>query len=238
MKRAPAASDRALVLRVSPYGDADAVVQLLTEKGGALAALAKRARASTAKRTLILEPFHTLAVELSSTSGELSLLRTATIATARTALLEDGTRLELAGVATRWARALLPPKVPEPEVFAGLERLLDELAVGRPQAVLAFGLLLLDALGYGLELSGCARCARARPAGRAAFVSGVGGGVLCESCRRGVTIDAPLISGSALDALTEDRWAELAVDERPLVDRVVREAIDHRARAVGARLVP
>lgn len=238
MKRAPAASDRALVLRVSPYGDADAVVQLFTARNGALAALAKRARASTAKRTLILEPFHTLAVELSKTSGELEILRTAVIATPRTPLLEDGARLELAGVATRWARALLPPRAPEPEVFEALERLLDALSLGRLHALSAFGLILLDALGYGLELSGCARCARARPAGRAAYVSGVGGGVLCESCRRGVTIDAPLVSGASLDALTADRSAEIGSDDRTLIDRVLREAIEHRARAVGARLAP
>lgn len=238
MRRAPGVPDRALVLRVSPYGDTDAVVQLLTERAGAVAALAKRARASTGKRTLILEPFHTLAVELTPTAGELSMLRSSTITVARTLLLEDATRLDLAGEATRWARALLPQRVPEPDVFAALERLLDALSLGRTDALFAFGLTLLDALGYALEVAGCARCARARPAGRAAYVSGVGGGVLCEACRRGVTIDAPLISGAALDALTLDRWAELPLEDRPLIARVVREAIEQRAAAVGTRLPP
>jgi DNA repair protein RecO len=236
VRRAPGVPDHALVLRVSPYGDADAVVQMLTARTGAVAALARRARAATGKRTLILEPFHTLAVELTDTAGDLSILRSSTIAIARTPLLEDATRLDAAGVATRWARALLPQRVAEPEVFAALERLLDELSVGKLEALSAFGLILLDTLGYGLELAGCARCARARPAGRAAYVSGVGGGVLCESCRRGVTIDAPLLSGAALDALTADQWAELPLDDRPLIARVVREAMEQRASAVGTRL--
>lgn len=236
MRRPPGVPDRALVLRVSPYGDADAVVQLFTERDGAVAALAKRARASSGKRTLIVEPFHTLAVELTKTAGELSMLRSSTIVIARTALLEDETRLEHAGIGTRWARALLPQRVPERDVFDALERLLDELSNGRTDALTAFGLLLLDALGYGLELAGCARCARARPAGRAAYVSGVGGGVLCESCRRGVTIDAPLIVGATLDALTADRWAAVTDADRPFIARVVREAIEQRAGAVGTKL--
>lgn len=238
MRRPPAVADRAFVLRVSPYGDADAVVQLLTERSGALPALARRARAPSAKRVLIIEPFHTLTVELSESSGELAHLRTSTLATARTGLLDDAQRMETAGVATRWTRALLPPRVAEPEVFAALEHLFDALVAGADadRALSTFGLILLDALGYGLDLAGCARCAKGRPAGRGAYVSGTGGGVLCESCRRGITINAPLISGATLDALTSDRAAEIAEEDRPLLARVVREAIESRMRAVGARL--
>ena len=238
LRRPPAASDRAFVLRVSPYGDADAVVQLLTSANGALAALARRARASSNKHSIIIEPFHTLTVELAQTSGELAILRTSTIATARVSLLEHADRLETAGIATRWVRTLCPPRVPEPEVFAALETLLDRLAesANAEGALAAFGLILLDALGYGLDLAGCARCARARPEGRPGYVSGAGGGVLCESCRRGVTIDAPLISGITLDALGSDRWVELPEDDRSALGRVVRDAIESRARAVGVRL--
>lgn len=240
MRRAPAASDRAFVLRISPYGDADAVVQLMTETNGALAALARRARAPSSKRTIIIEPFHTLTVELAQTSGELAILRTATIATARASLLDHASRLDTAGTATRWVRALCPPRVPEPEVFRALEALLDRLSENADgEGTLAsFGLILLDALGYGLDLAGCARCARARPHGRPGFVSGAGGGVLCESCRRGVTIDAPLVSGATLDALGADPWIEMPPEDRTAVARVVRDAIESRARAVGVKLSP
>ncbi len=240
MKRAPGTSDRAFVLRVSPYGDADAVVQLLTEKSGAVAALARRARASSSKKSWVLEPFHTLAIELSSTSGELAILRSATIDTARTALLDDAARLDAAGLATRWTRALSPARLPEPEVFAALEALFDVLARGvdPTAAITAYGLQLLDALGYGLDLSACARCAKGRPAGRAGYVSGAGGGVLCEACRRGATIDAPVISGELLDRVARDPWALLdaTIEDRDTFARIVRFAIELRARAVGAKL--
>jgi DNA repair protein RecO (recombination protein O) len=240
VKRAPATSDRAFVLRVSPYADADAVVHLLTEKSGAVAALARRARASSSKKSWVLEPFHTLTIELSPTSGELSMLRSATIETARTPLLEDSARLDAAGLATRWTRALAPARLPEPEVFAALEALFDALAAGTDPdaATTAYGLQLLDALGYGLDLSGCARCAKSRPVGRAGYVSGTGGGVLCEACRRGATIDAPIVGGELLDRLANDPWAlvDATPEERALLTRVVRSAIEMRARGVGARL--
>ena len=191
MKRAPALSDRAMVLRISPYGESDSVVLLFTAREGVTPALARRARSASTKRlAMVLEPFHTLTVELQRSSGELSSLKSATLATARTPLLERPERLDAAGLATRWTRALAPAHVPEPEVFAALETALDAFADGHHiEGVLAtFGLLLLEALGYGLELSACARCARERPAGRAAYVSGAQGGVLCESCRRGARL--------------------------------------------------
>lgn len=238
MKQRPATSDRAFVLRVSPYGDADAVVQLLTEKSGAVGALARRARGSSPKRGVMIEPFHTLTVELAHNSGELSILRSAVIETARAALLDHPARLETAGLATRWVRALSPPRAPEPEVFAAMERLLDTLAgAGDDQAALAsFGLVVLDTLGYGLDLASCARCGRARPSGRAGYVSGAGGGVLCESCRRGVTLDASLLSGATLDGLAMDPWFTIPPEETALVARVVRAAIESRAHAVGVKL--
>jgi DNA repair protein RecO (recombination protein O) len=240
LKQAPAHSDRAFVLRVSPYGDADAVVQLLTEKSGVVPALARRARASSPKRAMMIEPFHTLLVEIADKSGELAILRSAAIDTARASLLDHPTRLETAGVATRWARALSPPRAPEPEVFAAMERLLDVLAEGGDDrsALTSFGLVMLDTLGYGLDLSSCARCGRARPTGRAGYVSGASGGVICESCRRGVTIDAPLISGATLDGLSNDPWFSIHPDEGALVLGVVRDAITARAQAVGVRLQP
>jgi DNA repair protein RecO (recombination protein O) len=228
--------DRALVLRVSSYGEADAIVSLLTQRNGVVSAIAKRARAG-GRRRVVLEPFHTLAVELAAGNGELWSLRSSTIERARIALLDDGARLEVAGEAMRWIRVLSPARTPEPEVFAAAIVLLDRLAElgsngGSPEGSLAaFGLELLDALGYALELSACARCARPRPTGRAAYLLGRAGGVLCETCRRGVTGSAPLLDGVLLDRLAADPQLE----EAALLP-VVREAIEARAQAVGRGL--
>lgn len=237
MKR-PASADRAFVLRLSPYGEADVVVQLLTESAGALSAIAKRARAG-GKRTIVLEPFHTLRVELARGSGDLDNLRSSAIDVARAQLLEDPTRLDAAGLATRWVRTLSPRRVAEPEVFAALERALDALVEGAaPRSVTtAFGLELLETLGYGLELRGCAKCARARPPGKPAYVSGAAGGVLCETCRRGVAFASSLVPGALLDRVAEDPWLLLVLppDESAALTRAVEDAIAAHARSFGAR---
>lgn len=233
-------ADRALVLRVSPYGEADLVVTLLTARDGVVPAIAKRARAATAKRKIVVEPFHTLTVEIAPGGGELAHLRASTLDVARTSLLENAAAMEIAGTATRWTRSLSPQRTPEPEVFDALESLLDALAEGAPHdgALATFGLRLLDALGYGLELAACARCARPRPAGKSAFLNARGGGVVCESCRFGLADDAAPFPGEFLGAVAIDPSAATRADPQLAADllRVVRGAIDLHTRTVGAKV--
>ena len=230
------------MLRVAPYGESDAVVTLLTLRDGVVPAIARHARAASPKRRTIVEPFHTLLVEIAPGGGELSHLRSSSIAVARAALLEDARALEIAGTATRWARLLSPPRAPEPEVFESLESLLDALVEKAPSstndgALATFGLRLLDALGYGLELSACARCARPRPAGRAAYVSAQSGGVTCDACRFGVAGEEPPLPGELLDAVARDPSAATNAPPEQASEmlRIVRAAIDLRARAVGSK---
>lgn len=227
------------MLRTAPYGESDLVVTLLCERDGVVPAIAKRARTATTKRRMIVEPFHTLLVEIAPGGGELSHLRASSIAVARPTLLDDASALETAGTATRWARLLCPPRGPEPEVFRALESALDALVEGgASDAVLAaFGLHLLEALGYGLELAACARCAKPRPEGRAAFVTAKGGGVVCEACRFGVASDEPPLAGPLLDAVARDPSAALQASSEEAAEllRIVRAAVDLRARAVGSK---
>jgi DNA repair protein RecO (recombination protein O) len=238
MTRGATQVDRALVLRVSPYGESDAVVAMLTERSGVVSAMARRARASSPRRTLVIEPFHTLSVELSQGSGELLGLRASSLATARTRLLDDATALERAGQATRWVRTLAPAREPEPALFAALERLLDVLPEGGEAALAEFGLSLLDTLGYGLELSQCARCGRPRPQGKAAIVRATSGGVLCEACRGGATPGDALLPGVLLDRLAAGDVASVLAEDAAsasVVLRVATSAIEARARAVGSK---
>jgi DNA repair protein RecO (recombination protein O) len=232
-----AGADRAFVLRVSPYGEADAIVLLLTEQAGVVSAIARRAR-SGAKSRQVLEPFHTLKVEIASSSGELFHLRSSAIDRARIALLDSPARLDAAGRASRWVRTLSPRRVPEPEVFAALENVLDRLQepIDPDAALAAFGIELLETLGYGLELRGCARCAKARPEGKSAYVSGATGGVLCEACRRG-TMTHALLPGPLLDRVSQDPWSLLTAEsaEVAVIAAAVDDAIAVRARSVGAR---
>ncbi len=236
MKRPPPRRDRAFLLRVSPYGEDDAIVSLFGERSGLLSALARHARARRGRSPMVLDPFHTLGVELVAGAGELSSLRAAVIDVARARLLESADAMERAGTGSRWARELSPPHAPEPAVFAALERLYDGLERGQDGvvALARFGLALLGALGWGLELGRCVRCGQARPPGRAAFVSAAASGVVCRACGGGQR-GADAIDGALLDRLAaEDAHPLDAAGAGPLL-RLVEDAVRLHAHAVGAR---
>lgn len=176
----------ALLLRRVPYGEADLIVTLLVEPLGVVAASARSARRST-KRFASLEPLHGLVVTLDRREGaELASLVEADIARPRLGVARSLERLDAAGHALRWVREGSPPQVPEPEVWAELNALLDRLDDGallRPPAVelAAAGLRLLRSFGWGLDLRHCVRCGR--DAGTAAAaVDPALGGLVCRAC--------------------------------------------------------
>lgn len=174
----------ALLLRASPYGESDAVTTFLTEATGKIAAVARGARKSSKRFGGALEPVHTLQIEYDDRGKELVTLKEASIARARIGLSQSLEALEAAGSALRWCRALCPVRTPEPEAFAALAHMLDALdASSPPRAELAaFGLRLLSAVGFGLELDQCVRCGRPCPPERAACVDGARGGIVCQQC--------------------------------------------------------
>jgi DNA repair protein RecO (recombination protein O) len=200
-----------------PYRDADLVVTLFTEEAGAVAAMARGARRS-AKRLGALEPFHGLSVSLEDRGGDLMALRESRVLRVRGGLVASLDAVDAAGIAMRWTRHLLPPRTPEPEAYALATTFLDALDEGAPARaeLAAFGLRLLFAVGYGLDLGACVRCGRPCPPGRAALVDAARGGLVCQSC------------GGAARALSgEERASALALmaGERPTVARAVAEAL-------------
>jgi DNA repair protein RecO (recombination protein O) len=179
---------RALLLKRVEYGDADLVLTLFTEKLGRVSALARSARRSQRRFGGALEPLHTLELRLEDRPrNELSLLREARIVTARPALTESLERMKAAGRALGWIRSAAPAHTPEPELWAVIEGLLDELArrkdpVSPGLALAASGLAMLGALGWGLDLERCVRCGKPCPKEGAALVDAVRGGLVCRSC--------------------------------------------------------
>jgi DNA repair protein RecO (recombination protein O) len=131
---------------------------------------------------------HTLDVTLRERSGvSLLSLPSATIAVPRIRLLSSFDRLESAGIALRWVRQATPVRTAEPEVWSILERFLDDLDEPTPPAaptalLVVAGLLLLQALGYAIELDRCVSCGRPCPAERSAHVDAARGGLVCRRC--------------------------------------------------------
>lgn len=192
----------ALVLRRTPYRDADLVVTLFTESMGQISAIARAARKSQRRFGGSLEPFHTLSAELEETPGaELMLLASAQIETVRTNLYGYLAGMEAAGKLLTWIRHASPAHTPEPELWQLALRGLDELdacsapaassltaqpASPRPRRspalVLATrGLQLLSICGWRLELEHCVQSGARCPDGKSAMIDPERGGLVSRS---------------------------------------------------------
>lgn len=187
----------ALVLRRTPYRDADLVVTLFTESLGQVSALARAARKSQRRFGGSLEPFHTLRVELEELAGaELMTLATAQIEVARTHLYDHLAGMEAAGKFLTWVRHATPAHTPESLVWALARQCLDELdeasrasapdgpAKPRPnptRILAAHGLQLLAATGWRLELERCVQSGARCPDGKSARIDPERGGLVSRS---------------------------------------------------------
>jgi DNA repair protein RecO (recombination protein O) len=175
------------LLKRVEYGDSDLVLTLFTEKLGRVSALARSARRSQRRFGGALEPLHTLEVRLEDRPrSELSVLREASIATARPGLVQSLERMRAAGRALGWIRSAAPAHTPEPKLWTAVEALLDELgakdAIDTNRALAATGLSMLIALGWGLDLERCVRCGKPCPREATALVDPTRGGLVCRSC--------------------------------------------------------
>ncbi len=131
---------------------------------------------------------HTLGVRLDERAGaELMTLRESTLATPRRHLVADLDRMQAAGRALGWVRRAAPPRTPEPAAWRVVTGLLDRLddrddARSARLHLAEAGLLLLGALGWGIELERCVSCGRACEEGRRAMVDASRGGLICRAC--------------------------------------------------------
>jgi len=184
----PARVAHALLLRRVEYGESDLVVTLLTDAIGRVSALARGARKSVKRFGGVLEPMHTLQVAYDDRTGaELVVLREAKLARARPSLVTSLERMQAAGQALNWVRKAAPPRTPEPEVWAAMERLLDQLddaedSVSPRARLAATGLQLLSAFGWGIDFERCVSCGKAPAAGQAAAIDAARGGLVCRDC--------------------------------------------------------
>jgi DNA repair protein RecO (recombination protein O) len=182
----------ALLVRLVPYRDADAIVHLFTEDAGAVTAMARGARKSK-RRFASLEPMHTLRATVDLREGrEMGTLIETDMARLRLGLTASLGALEAAGQALRWVRRAAPARTPEPLLWSELVGLLDDLDASAEHAACRLagsGLRMLAAAGWALELDHCVRCGRACPDNARAIIDVNAGGVVCRTCgARGVVV--------------------------------------------------
>lgn len=174
----------ALVLRSIAYGDADAVVQLLTRGRGRIAAFVRGARTSRKRFGGALEPFQRIEALLSEREGqELWTLREARVIEGHARLRDDLPRIAHAGYAAELVHDLSRAGEPADALFTLLDDFLARLAGGAATSarLRALELLALEAAGLAPELAACARCGSEVAPGRATFDPDAGG-LTCTNC--------------------------------------------------------
>jgi len=152
----------AIILSLRPHGENGAVVRMLTPDLGLVAAYVRGARGRRMRPVLMagnmVEARLAARTEAQLPQAEVELTRS------RGPLLTEP--LPAAGIA--WATALaaqtLPERQPYPALYQGLDGLLEAIAAapsasGWGPALLAYELLLLAELGFGLEPEQVARAA-------------------------------------------------------------------------------
>ena len=178
---------RALILGRVPVGDADLLLQLLTEERGLLSVSARSARRARSAFG-VLEPIHTLFVRLALSEGrDVANLRESRVDRSRLPILDDEQRLNSALELLRLVRTAVQPGARDPGLFSVVEAALELLAEAEDvrRALLFSSFRVIGELGYSLELSACVRCGKVCGSDSASLLDPSRGGLVCRACGGG-----------------------------------------------------
>jgi DNA repair protein RecO (recombination protein O) len=194
-----------LVLRATPYRDADLVLTLYTAGHGRITALARGARGSRrrfagALGLLVLARY----TVRRPSRGEMWSLDAADVVREWNVLAGDLGAFAHAGYALELLRELAPAEAPDSRLLGLVVALFDCLATAGPSpaALRAFELALLAEIGSAPVLDACVACAGALAERGAVFDPGRGG-MVCGRC-------APSSRGAGVRHLAEPARRYLA----------------------------
>lgn len=149
-------SEDGIVIGTRRYGEADAILETMTRQHGRHLGLVRGGRSR--RQRPVLQPGNTLALTWRARLDEhLGNFRVEPVKERAATLMQTGFAsfgLQLLGAHLR----LLPERDPHPRLYEALELVVDNL--DRPglaaELMARFELLLLDELGFGLDLTSCA----------------------------------------------------------------------------------
>jgi DNA repair protein RecO (recombination protein O) len=149
--------DDAVILSARPHGETSLILQLLTREHGRHGGLARGARRARGRGAY--ETGNRVTVHWQARLAEhLGAVRCELLRGHAADLIDDPARLACLASAAAMAEAALPEREAVPGAFTGLVALLESLAAGHGWAAgyVAWELVLLAELGFGLDLSRCA----------------------------------------------------------------------------------
>lgn len=175
---------RGLVLRTTPYREADLVVTVYSRERGKLTAMARSARRSRKRFGAALGLLTVSTMTLVRGRGEMWTLQAADVADSFLPLAGDLAAFTHASYALELVRELTAAEQPDPELFDLVVELMHALGQRGASAGMlrAFELRLLDLCGLAPVLDRCVGCDRTELAGPDPLFDPVRGGVVCADC--------------------------------------------------------
>ena len=146
-----------IILSLRPYGEADAIANVLTPEHGAHRGLARGALSRRGAATW--QPGNAIQVRwVGRLADQLGTYGAELVHPAAALAMENRLALAQLAAACAVADGALPEREAHPAVFEGLLRLVAGIPAGAlgPAALIRWEALLLAELGYGLDLSRCA----------------------------------------------------------------------------------
>lgn len=186
----PTLSSEALLIHRVAYSESDWIVTLFTEKLGRISGLTRGARKSRKRFAGGFEPFHNVTVQLWNPTGkDLVHVLGSEISRPRHNLVGQLQAMQSAATGCAWIRRIIPEAQPDPQTWQLTQQWLDDLDAAPSITPMeldshtaSFGLRLLQALGWGLELSECVKCGKPCPLDSSAYLSPRSGGLVCRAC--------------------------------------------------------
>lgn len=231
-------STRAIVLKKTPFGDADLIVTFFSRDEGRLSGMARSAQASRRRFGGALEPGSLVGLSYTeSRAGQLVRIEEATVERAVVGVMKSLPRIGAMARAIDLALAFLQERQPAPEKFDLLDWWLERISAcdPTPAEVVAFELKWLAQCGYQPHLDSCLGCGRpAEGAGRFAFGFDRGG-LVCTKCTRhgGQTLSLRTSDVDKLRALSQGdgRGVDGAAGPAVVVERYIQHILGHPLRS-------
>lgn len=239
--------DEGILLAVRPHGESSAIIEVLTREHGRHAGLVQGGAGS--KLAPVLQPGAQLSLEWRARLAEhLGHYRVELVRSRAGAIMQDRTALCGLNAIGAMMVAFLPEREPNPAIYEATLHLVDALASGGPDWPADYArweVVLLMALGFGLDFSSCAATGVAEDlayvsprSGRA--VSRAAGGAWADRMLPlpgFLTGTAPPTPGAVREALRTtgyflEHWACPAFERQSLPEARAR-LIDRLARDTG-----
>ena len=231
--------DVGVVLRTYKLRESDRIVVIHTRERGKVRAVAKGVRKTKSRFGARLEPMSHVRLLLYQ-GRELDIVSQAESVTSLGPLLRSLDRISQGMAAVEAVDQLSLEREPDPRLYEMLVGVLGTIAERpSPLNVAAFYWKLLAAQGLRPVLDRCVRCEGTEPDASLVAFDLAEGGVLCRSCRSGVSISPgalallrDILGGRLLDALARPE-SPLSHEVGTLATRAFEHHVERRMRTVA-----